>query len=29
MRVEVFYPFMYAMVTLVAAKLVWDGLRAI
>lgn len=27
MRPEVFYPFMYTMVALVASKLIWDGLR--
>ncbi|GGL56143.1 sulfite exporter TauE/SafE family protein [Wenxinia marina] len=29
MKAEVFYPFMYAMVTLVAGKLVWDGIAAL
>jgi uncharacterized membrane protein YfcA len=26
---EVFYPFMYAMILVVAAKLIWDGIVAI
>lgn len=29
MRSHVFYPLMYAMITLVAIKLIWDGLRAL
>lgn len=29
MRAEVFYPFTYAMVTLVGLKLVWDGVSAL
>lgn len=29
MRAEVFYPFMYAMVFIVALKLIWDGLSAL
>lgn len=28
MRAEVFYPFMYAMILLVGAKLIWDGVSA-
>jgi uncharacterized protein len=29
LRAEVFYPLMYAMITLVGLKLVWDGLNAL
>lgn len=29
MRAEVFYPFMYAMVLLVAVKLIWDGISGL
>lgn len=29
MRIEVFYPFMYVMITLVGLRLVWDGARAL
>jgi uncharacterized protein len=29
MRAEVFYPFMYTMVALVGAKLIWDGVQGI
>jgi uncharacterized protein len=29
MRAEVFYPFMHAMIALVAVRLIWDGLRAL
>lgn len=29
MRAEIFYPFTYAIMTLIAAKLVWDGASAI